>query len=158
MHSHTTHTNTPTHTHWWDITRFSAWKVDSLDWIPWRIVQSLNSRFQNIRASSLSHTANTHTHTHTHVYIQRERDTRTRARAHTLLSLLSLSVRDVFSITRPPIKCFKRSFKLWQSVFQLGTLPNGTNRKDFLAALTNKCPSSLDLKWGDFSLTCRQWR
>jgi len=36
------------------------------DSIPWRIVQSLNSRFDILCACALLHTANTHTHTHTH--------------------------------------------------------------------------------------------
>jgi len=40
--------------------------VDALHLVPWRIVQSLNSRFEILYASALFHMAKTHRYTHTH--------------------------------------------------------------------------------------------
>ena len=48
---------------WWGITHVSGWKIATLDSVPWRIVQNLNSWFEIICACALLYTDNTHTHT-----------------------------------------------------------------------------------------------
>jgi len=73
---------------WWDITYASAWNVATLYSVTWRIIQSLNSRFDIFCAIPLFHMVNKITHTrrgaHTHTHARTHARTYTRRYIHTL--------------------------------------------------------------------------
>ena len=60
-----------------EILHVSARKVATLDSVPRKNVQSLNSRFEILCACALLYTAKTHTHTHTHTCTDRQTDIQT---------------------------------------------------------------------------------
>jgi len=57
------------------ILRMKTWKVAIMDSIPWKIVQSLDSRFEILYASALFYMAKTRARTHTQRERERERET-----------------------------------------------------------------------------------
>ena len=78
-----TYAHTNIHTGTGETLHVSARKVATLDSVPWRNVQSLNSRFEILCACASLYTAKTHTHTHTHTHRKGERGGGLNKQTHT---------------------------------------------------------------------------
>ena len=145
-------------------THVSAWKAATLDSVPWRMVQSLNSRFEIICACALLYTAKTYTHTrarariyiYIYIYIYINTHTYTHKHTHNLKWAAALAVHTCM---------WKVPFVIRYSVDDIPThrfgyevrehLENSQNERGLINHIQSSNVATCSPRRADNSITCR---